>query len=147
MEKRPTLPKSGIVVDYYQGAYGPTIIIDTMTDQELRTIRDVFVDLARGSIDFLNLVGVSGLTAMGIDALILRRQASSEVAGKCLVRNKNKSGRVEFHWTLPPDEWWARVNLVDGFAEGAGHHYLTDEDNDAIIVLQFKESAALRGLN
>jgi hypothetical protein len=80
---------------------------------------------------------------MGLDALILRRVNSGEQGDKCLELKNKKSKRIEFLWSLPSVEWWARVNLTDGFTDAPGHHYLTDEDiDDAIVLLQFKESAA-----
>ena len=147
MESTLRFPKTGIVIDYYQGAYGPTILIDTVSRQELETIRQIFVDLAQGNINLVNLVNMSGVIATGLDALILRRLNSGRQGHKCLELKKNKSGTIEFLWSLPPVEWWARVNLMDGFTDAPGHHYLTDEDiDDAIVLLQFKESSALRGL-
>jgi len=148
MEKSLRFPKTGIVIDYYQGAYGPTILIDTTSRQELETIREVFVDLAQGNIDLVNLVNIREATAMGLDALILRRLNSGKQGDKCLeLKKNNKSGTIEFLWTLPSVESWARVNLLDGLSDAPGHHYLTDEDiDDAIVLLQFKESAAIRGL-
>jgi hypothetical protein len=136
MESIPRFSKTGIVIDYYQSAYGPTILIDTVSRQELETIREVFVDLAQGNIDLVNLVNISGVIAMTLDALILRRLNSGKQGDKCLELNKNnKSRTIEFLWSLPSVEWWARVNLTDGFSDAPGHHYLTDEDIDDAIVL------------
>ena len=142
------LPQTGIVVDYYQGAYGPTILIDTTSQDELLAIRTVFLNLAQGKIDLVNLVNKPGITAMGIDALVLRSVTTGKQGDKCLERKKTNSKRSEFLWSLPNVEWWAHVNLTDGFTDAPGHHYLTDEDiDDSLVVLQFKESAALRGLH
>jgi hypothetical protein len=140
-------PKTGIVVAYYQGAYGATILIDTTSRHELLTIRSMFLNLAQGKIDLVNLVNTPGVTSMGLDALILRRVNSGEQGDKSLELKNKKSKRIEFLWSLPSVEWWARVNLTDGFTDAPGHHYLTDEGiDDAIVLLQFKQSAALRGL-
>ena len=142
------LPKTGIVVDYYQGAYGPTIVIDTTDRDELLAIRTLFLKLAQEKIDLVDLTNMPGVTSMGLDAFILRRVNSGEQGDRCLERKKAKSRQIEFLWSLPSVEWWARVNLTDGFTDTPGHHYLTDEDiDDALVVLQFKESAALRGLH
>jgi hypothetical protein len=140
-------PKTGIIVDYYQEAYGPTILIDTMSRDELLVVRTVFLNLAQGTIDIVNLTNLPGVTSMGLDAFLLRRVNSGDQGDKCLERKKGNRKRIEFLWSLPSVEWFARVNLTDGFTDEPGHHYLTDESiDDALVLLQFKQSAALRGL-
>jgi len=141
-------PKTGIFVQYYEGAYGPTILIDTMKWDELQKIRSLFVRLARGEIDITNLLTAEQITPIGFDVLVLTRLKCNDEREKCIEFKRGKTGTIEFQWSLPAVEWWGCVNLVDGFTEGkSGHHYFGSEENDdAIIVLQYMESAAYRGL-
>jgi hypothetical protein len=140
-------PKSGIFVEYYEGPYGPTILIDTMTEDELLQIRKIFTDLAQGSLNFINLVSLEGITALNIHGLTLRCLNDRPLREKVLARVQGKPGTNQFQWSLAPIEWWNCVNLVDGLMKTPSHNYFTNGDvDDAIVVVQHMESATYRGL-
>ncbi|MDZ4345214.1 MAG: hypothetical protein U1E51_22555 [Candidatus Binatia bacterium] len=139
------LPKTGVVLHYLKGPYGPTIRIDTTSRLELLAVRSLIVDLAQGQLDLVNLVQLDWITAIGIDALILRRFEGTKRPKKSLKRKKGKAQKIEFEWSLSAVEWWECVNLIDGLLEGPGHQYLTDEEiDDAIIELAYLESKKAR---
>jgi hypothetical protein len=151
MDPMTQFPKTGIIVDYYAGAYGPMLRLDTTSLDELLVIRNVFVDLAQERTDIINLLAVPGIIRNGVDRLILRRLESQNPLRKCLKLRKTRVKGIEFHWTMPRVDWWECVNLVDGLAGSSrpAHQYLNANReglDDALIELTYMESSHMRGL-
>lgn len=135
-----------IVVDYYDGAYGPTLRVDIQALDDLLRIKGLFLELAeskRVTVDFLQL---DSIRATGIKKLILRRIKEGAKLEKALELKPSERGDVVFHWTLPSRGWRRCAGLVDGLIDGLikgkgpGHQYLTEEGiDDAIVEMAFME--------
>lgn len=136
-----------IQVDYYDGAYGPTIRIDTHTLDQLNKVKQSFVEIAtceRDAIDFLAYINAY---ATGLDRFIIRRVEWIEMDSKNLVHQTDKIYGSRFIWSLSKDEWIRCAGLVDGLIDydRPSHQYLSQEGiDDAIIELAFKEKMPLK---
>jgi hypothetical protein len=133
--------KAGIRVDFYDGAYGPTIRIDANTLEDLNRIKSVFLNLAEQGHE-INLLDLIGASVSGVDRLTLKRVEVSEEQTKSLKRKGSRLG-IEFVWSLSAKGWQRRAGLVDGLINfnRPSHQYLTEEGvDDAIIELAFRES-------
>ena len=107
-----------------------------------------FFSLARGEMSSVDLVKMDDVTAIGIDSVLLQRLSCKEQRIVSVLAKK-KRGRVrDFIWSLTSTDWWGCVNLVDGFQEAEpSHNYFADDEmDDTIILIQYKQSAAYRGL-
>ncbi len=131
-----------ILVDYYPGGYGATILIDIHSEMALATLRTTFLDLAnwrRHSVDLLRLDSV--FRSASIEALELRVASGIHDLEGELARASTASIN-RFVWTKSPDGWLQAVDLIDALAAvgGPGHQYFIEPPSiPAVIVLQFME--------
>lgn len=52
----------------------------------------------------------------------------------------SRASRAGFRWTCSAHKWHRRRALLDAFAKGPGHHYLTEEGiDDALIEISYGE--------
>lgn len=131
-----------ITIDYYQGAYGPTIRIDIQTMQSLVTIKNIFLQLAESKKKATDLVTVESVHATGVDQLILKDVSPNQERAKKLQREKDNTKTVTFYWSMSRPGWQRCAGLIDGLIESqrAGHQYLTDEGvDDALVEVAFME--------
>lgn len=136
------LAESGhpVVVDFYQGAYGPTITIDVMPREALVFMRDVVKGLSSGSLSEFVIRDGSMFLTSGLDSLLLRT-ADPKPKRKRVVRRET-SNVLEFVWTDDRDGWRNCLGRVGGLLQsgGPGHQYLSDEGfDDALIELSYGE--------
>ena len=133
----------GIRVDYYEGAYGPTIRIDAQTLDDLNKIKSMFVELAQTRRSVINFLDVVGVHTTGLDQFTLERVETTDEFGKSLKHQRSELAGVGFVWSLPANGWKRCAGLIDGLIEynRPSHQYLTKEGVDDVIVeLAFKES-------
>lgn len=133
---------NGILLDYYQGAYGPTIRIDVQEVSFLVRLKEMFLRLAEGKEETVSLVETDSIRATGFDNLILRLVPSHRDDAKNLKLVSEGREAIVFRWSLSPRGWRRCAGLVDGLLEAGfpAHQYLTQEGiDDAIIELAFRE--------
>ena len=131
-----------IVIDYYQGAYGPTIRIDIQTMENLVKLKNIFLQLAESKKEAMDLVRLESVTATGINQFILKTVPPNQEQEKKLRREKDNTNNVAFYWSMSWRGWQRCAGLIDGLIEsqGAGHQYLTEEGvDDAIVEVAFME--------
>lgn len=132
---------SKIVVSYYMGAYGPTILINVTSNANLLIMRGLFWDLSRGKIQEINLQDVDAIAMDGLKGITLK--LVSRENRKVLNRLENRDGIPGFEWARCQDAWMeGGVCLIDGIIDSKmpGHQYLTQEGtDDAVIELSYKE--------
>jgi hypothetical protein len=126
-------------VDYYQGAYGPTIFVvfrDSVAIQR-------FIHLLRSvpaSTEPVHLAEVSAIAMTGVgdvEMLAVRSPARRSVA-------RVDDAPVRFRWVGSQDEWETRAQLLEPFLDGRpGHQYLSNETDDALIEVSFGEAHGL----
>jgi hypothetical protein len=127
-----------LLVEFYQGAYGPTLRLETSALEDLGALRDLLRRVsARDQVDLLSIPGVASAT---VESCVLR--ATPNVRGP-RVRTTGSSGpRHSFAWSQTTDGWFESSELVQGLMDHgrSGHQYLTSETRDDVLVeLTFQE--------
>ena len=129
-----------MILAYYEGAYGPTIRLDTQALEELRAVRRLFGSLAAGEAVDDDLCAALDCRADAIHSLTVR--SAPEPAAKALeLRGRGWQGPM-FSWTNAPGEWLECAEKVDALISSGspGHQYLTDEGlDDALVELCYRE--------
>ena len=128
------------LLDYYAGAYGPTIRFDCISLDDLRVLREVFRRLALGESREVLLHRLEGLSVSNLEELTL---ALVDVEARVSLRRLN---RGSFLWVNTMDGWGRCCGLLDGLIEPnePGHQYLTDEGvDDALVEVCLYERAGM----
>jgi hypothetical protein len=138
----PHLRDDVILVDFYESADGPTILIDTQSLKALRRVMEAFARAAEG-IDGIDLARLDWVfRGAAIERLILSVIQAGDDQRRGLILSQTAAG-AHFTWLKTPVGWNDSLYLLDGLvdAKGPGHQYLTDgpPDDAAIVVVQFKE--------
>jgi hypothetical protein len=123
-------------IDYYEGAYGHTIRIDVRIIDDLITLKSLFLGLASDNASQLNLLDLSGVTATGLQYLILEQNDSTANLGTGLKSVTTNTGEIGFIWSLPHSGWTRCGGLLQGMIDYGKpcHQYMTDEARDETIV-------------
>ena len=124
-----------IIADFYQGGYGPTVLVKLMSHEAVEWLHEAVLAVASGApLDLQNQPRVS-LT--NISAFHLRRVNSDSVAQ--LVVSENG---VDFACTR--EKWIELAGLLEPFLEGRkGHQYLNSSGtDDAVIEVSYGEQDA-----
>ena len=133
--------KNSICLDYYSGAYGPTIRIDIQSMESLKKIKNVFQSLSHKVGEETNLVDLENIKFIGLNKFILISIPEDQKTEKKLFLTQ-KDDLVEFFWKTSCRNWDMIMLLVEGLIEGnnPGHQYLTEEGiDDALVELAFLE--------
>lgn len=133
---------SVILIDYYQGACGPTLRIDIQRPDGLARLRNLFGTLADAKVQHANIDEVGQVKLSGVTAILLHLWPHMTEPRKLveLVRRGSEKGVV--HWRRYSEGWREWAELLDGL-KGPGHQYLTGKDpDDAMIEVSFLERPA-----
>ena len=135
-----------ILLDYYSGAYGPTIRIDIMSLENLRKMKNLFVQLAKSTNYEINLLELENIKVKGINKFILQSisldKKYDRFGTKNLTLTKHNNNEIIFQWKLSPCNWETTVCLVQRLLDvkTPGHQYLTKEGiDDALVEFTFLE--------
>ena len=131
-----------ILIDFYPGGYGPTIVIDVHSERALAMLRRTFLDLANRRAQNVDLSRLEGVfRSAAIDALELSLASDADdPEGSVFLTSRDATNH--FSWTRPPAGWLQVVDLIDGLAAHLrpAHQYLIEPPSTpATIVLQFME--------
>jgi hypothetical protein len=131
-----------ILVDFYSGGYGPTIVIDVHSEAALAVLRKAFLDVANRRMENVDLLHLEMVfRSATIDALELRVDHDAhDPEGKLLLASSD--GVNQFSWAKSSEGWLQVVDLIDGLVAHLrpAHQYLIEPPaTPAIIVLQFME--------
>ena len=125
---------------YYEGAYGPTIRLDTQALEELTAVRRLFGRLAAGEGVEDDLCAALACRADAIESLTVR--SAPEPPAKALeLRGQGRQGPI-FTWTNGSGDWLECAEKVDALLSSGspGHQYLTNEGlDDALVELCYRE--------
>lgn len=133
-----------IIIDYYRGAYGPTIQINLPSKEALIKVKDILQKLSNGSILECKLQEIPFFYFTGLDELNLRVDSKSNKSmftSITVKRVKIKKVKIIFDWSNSLNGWDDCVGLLEGFREESpGHQYLSNEGfDDALIVVSYLE--------
>lgn len=128
-----------IIIDYYQGAYGPTIRLVLPTDGSARRLFEIFLALSCGETTSAALTEMPNMKISGFEHLVLsvRPVDGSE---KSLTIVDDTTIRVD--WSRSRRGWANAASLVKALIDyhHPAHQYLTTESvDDALIEVAYKE--------
>jgi hypothetical protein len=131
-----------ILIDFYPGAYGPTIVIDVQSERALAILRGTFLDLANRRAQKVDLSRLETVfRSATIDTVELSVVSETEDLEGAVTLTSGAAPHC-FSWTRSPAGWLQVVDLIDGLAAHLrpGHQYLIEPpSNPVTIVLQFME--------
>lgn len=128
-----------IKIDYYRGAYGPTLRIDTLSKDALMMMRDILHKLASGSVSEYKFhespfIELCGLQEFYLKLIPKQRAKAVEIA-------KSEEDKTVVFWSNSLEGWDQRAALLDGMTGTIpSHQYLSQEGiDDALIVVAYLE--------
>lgn len=126
-----------MLIDYYQGAYGPTIRFDTQSIDSLMSIMNVVSALKDCRVQQYNIRQWEGIAISGLTDLTMK-VIQGERVRKVKITGNTPDGPV-FIWSMTPDEWYHCEGLIDGIIQNdrPGHQYLYEDK--IIIELAYRE--------
>lgn len=122
--------------DFYQSAYGPSILLVLTSREAVAWLRSLFEHLAGTSIGAVFRLDTQPRVEIGaaLTALELRRVDATPT--RHLVQASNGT----FMWSCTADEWETASLILEPLLKQSGHQYLTSEtDDDAIIEVSYGE--------
>ena len=131
-----------ILLDLYDGAFGPTLRIDIPSRDLLENVTAVFDRVARKQdlkVDLAHLPFVRPGNVASLE-LVVDNEEHAQGGGKRLrLRDRASSGN-QFSWYNAPEAWKGCVDLLVGFTDCPGHQYLTRERiDDALVEVAYLE--------
>jgi hypothetical protein len=119
MSRQPPLLEG----DFYEGAFGPSILLVLTSREAVAWLRSIFDGLARASIGaVLRLDSQTGVEiGAALTALELRRV--EHPPDRHLVQAPDGS----FTWSCTADEWQTVSLMLEPLLKQSGHQYLTSE--------------------
>ena len=134
------MTESNLILEYYDGAYGPTIRISTPSIDELKKIKHVFEIMALHEVTEINLESRLKVRMIGISSLHLKKDSNETTLTSNLKLISEPSSLSKVVWTNSTIGWHECADLVDGIIESRnpGHAYLT-LGSDIIIELSYRE--------
>lgn len=129
-----------IVGDFYDGAYGPTIILILMSRAAGAWFQQILHSLGVGGPSKI-LTSDPNVYVAHLDDLEMTSRSSGP---QITLKRRNNDDKASFVWSATREGWLHLAALTEPLCtEGTGHHYLTDEkDDDALIELSFGEHDA-----
>lgn len=125
------------IVDFYQGAYGPTIRIDIQNFEWLKLFKESVIQLRNSSISELDLLRLHDVEKEDISELKLLMGLNTSLV---LISPTQTGNHTSFRWTINAEAIKNMVSAIDSLIKSnkSGHFYLYDED-DFLIELAYKE--------
>jgi len=136
------LEQNYVLVDYYKGAYGPTIRIDIQSGLLLLKFKELISVLASGKEKEIRLSEIEFVKLNGIRTFVMKIDSRCNMFDKCLKLISVNHEEKDFWWALNQDGWLNCDGLMEGIT-GQGHQYLnhmTEGVDDALVELSFKEA-------
>jgi hypothetical protein len=123
-----------VMVTLYEGAYGPTLQIDVCSQAQLTALKQVFSSLSSAQVSTVEFRTLVEAVYDGLDSFILN------ICRACfgIKTTKSSDARSDVVWSMTTDGWNDSLELLEGFSDHPGHHYLTKEgQGDALVVVSF----------
>lgn len=118
-------------IDYYQGAYKPTLRINFNSRSYLTKFKDIVTCLKDGKIQEFSFLNFEGINILGMKDLILKNHSKKFLIPQKITKiSSSNLEKPVFIWCLNSEEWWHCEGLIEGLIESdkIGHQYLLDEE-------------------
>jgi hypothetical protein len=125
---------------FYQGAYGPTIVLKASSVRSAQWLHEVFMDLARGAKAVVDLSAEPEVMLSAVKSF--RLQCVDEQPSAALRQISSAADGSDFEWFQDASHWHLAAGFLEPFVSGnTGHQYLTNEaKDDALVEVSFGES-------
>jgi len=126
------------VIDFYEGAYGPTIRIDIQQREWLDVFEDSIIKLESEEIPEFDVLSLSGVRKNEIGGLKLKLGSSAEIIEASSLNTQEKY--PGFDWIVDAETIGFLIDAIDSLRsiDRAGHYYF-HEDDEILIELSYKE--------
>ena len=126
------------IIVCYEGAYGPTIRIDTQSKEWLEYLKSEVTELIEEGREELEISKMDFVSVSDLKSLLLRKCDGDNSTISELSRTEEVPS---FIWLQSSEELITINGLIDGLLvdEKPGHQYLTSESDGVLIVLAYKE--------
>lgn len=135
---------SSIIIDYYEGAYGPTIRIDTINLEDIVRIKNIFTNLKNKILQEINLKDIDNIQITGFYNLIIRIIPKRSYFRKQtnITKKFSLSNKLYYIWALTVDACEHCEGLIEGIImkNSFGHQYLTRAEDGIIIEIAYREA-------
>jgi hypothetical protein len=123
--------------DYYEGAFGPSILLILTSSAAVEWLRSIFDRMAQDTVGTVVSLLDQPRVAIGAALTGLRFVVVAREPERHLVRGQDDA----FTWSCTADEWHTASLMLEPFTGGqVGHQYLTSEqEDDAIIEVSYGE--------
>jgi hypothetical protein len=123
--------------DFYEGAYGPSILLVLTSREAVAWLRTMFDDLASAGVGTVVRLDNQQRVEIGAALTALRLRRVEHTPDRHLVQAPDGS----FTWSCTADEWHTASLMLEPLLEQSGHQYLTSETaDDAIIEVSYGEN-------
>jgi hypothetical protein len=132
-DKSPQLEEEPLlfVGDFYDGAYGPTIILIASSSAACAWLRDVFRELARGGRN-RTLTAEPEVRFTNVEAIEMVCRPDGP---RVTLRHSDDTAERAFVWSATANGWLYLADLIQPLADGgAGHQYLTEDKDDVSLI-------------
>ena len=116
--------------DFYEGAYGPSILLVLTSREAVQWLRTIFDDLARASVGAVTRLDSQPGVELGAALTALELRRVEHTPDRHLVQARDGS----FTWSCTADEWRTASLMLEPLLDRPGHQYLTSETHDDAIV-------------
>lgn len=129
----PAAEPALITGDFYQGTYGPTIILIAAESAACAWLQGVFRELASdGRSRVLTAETRVQFTNVESVEMVCRPDGP-----RVMLRYSGDGHERAFVWSATPDGWRYLAELIQPLCDGGtGHHYLA-EDKDDVALIEF----------
>lgn len=122
--------------DFYDSAYGPSILLVLTSQEAVAWLRSIFEGIAGASAGSVIRLDTQPRVEIGAALTALELRRVEEAPTRHLVQAPNGT----FTWSCTADEWETASVMLETLLEQPGHQYLTSEtDDDAIIEVSYGE--------
>lgn len=128
-------------LEYFAGAYGPTLAIVPDDLPDLLAVQRLFARLAAGDLRTVDFLQSLHCRSESVGALIVR--VVERDSPPAIVAHASSRLGPEFWWSGTHQLWQDCVDLCEGLitSESPGHQYLTRQGVDGVLVeLNFRET-------
>jgi hypothetical protein len=126
---------------FYQGASGPTLLIQMFEESHLRGLKEIFRQLSAGLLAEVSLRKSRIVSILdGVDDLLFVLSGTGKDPSRMVRKIGGSENAFRFQFQRGKEGWLECSGLLDGL-KLPGHHYLNrGYSEDAVIILSYQEN-------
>lgn len=128
-----------VLVEFYSGAYGPTLRADVKHADRLAMLRTLFRKFANNEVQRASISEIGQVRLFGLEDIAMALWPNRKEPRKFVKRVQGGESLPAFRWTRNSDGWKEWAEMLDAL-KGPGHQYLAGRDqDDALLEISFME--------